>query len=221
MRFARWWRTVRCRSAWLLYLIIGLVMSVAYVFGQFVDLVSGAIGLGAVAALVVGPRWHRARPLRPWNLLSLAAALFLMGVLVRPWAVTQDGLAAFAADACTVPGYLLMIWALLLLIRARGLERHAVVDGLIIGIGAGLLSFLQLAVPAASVEGRGLAVSILAAVYPLFDVVLLLILLNLAFTTAAPPDELPAPRRDDDRCSWWATSPTRSSGRRASCSPHH
>ena len=186
MRLARWWQGAPLlRVAWLLYLVTGLLLSVVYIFGLFNDFISGVIGLGAVAALFGGPRWHRARPLRPWNLLGLAATLFLVGVLVRPWAVNQEGIAAYAADAFTVPGYLVMIWALVLLIWARGLERNAVVDGLLVGIGAGLASFLLLAVPAASVEGRATAVSILAAIYPLFDVVLLLILLNFGFTTAA------------------------------------
>jgi diguanylate cyclase (GGDEF)-like protein len=181
---------------WLVYLTVGVVASIAYAFSETVtaagdsaatpvnDIISTAIGLGAVVALFVGPRWHHARPLRAWTLLGAAAVVFLVGILVRPWAAAQTGIAAFAGDAFTVPGYLLMIAGLILLIRARGLERHAVADGLIVGVGAGLASFLLLAVPAASVPGRNLAVSILAAVYPLFDVALLLILLNLAFTTA-------------------------------------
>jgi diguanylate cyclase (GGDEF)-like protein len=181
---------------WLVYLTVGVVASIAYAFSETVtaagdsaatpvnDIISTAIGLGAVVAIFVGPRWHHARPLRAWTLLGAAAVVFLVGILVRPWAAAQTGIAAFAGDAFTVPGYLLMIAGLILLIRARGLERHAVADGLIVGVGAGLASFLLLAVPAASVPGRNLAVSILAAVYPLFDVALLLILLNLAFTTA-------------------------------------
>lgn len=184
------------RVVWLVYLTVGVVASIAYAFSETVtaagdsaatpvnDIISTAIGLGAVVAIFVGPRWHHARPLRAWTLLGAAAVVFLVGILVRPWAAAQTGIAAFAGDAFTVPGYLLMIAGLILLIRARGLERHAVADGLIVGVGAGLASFLLLAVPAASVPGRNLAVSILAAVYPLFDVALLLILLNLAFTTA-------------------------------------
>jgi diguanylate cyclase (GGDEF)-like protein len=173
------------RVAWLVYLLLGLVLSVAYVLGQFPDLVSSAVGLGAVTALVVGPRWHGAKPLRPWNLLALSATLFLLGIMLRPWAVNQDGIAEYAADTCTLPGYLVMIWALVLLIGKKGRERHAVADGLIIASGAGLIALLEFAIPAASVPGRDLGVSILAAVYPLLDVIVLLILINLAFTTAA------------------------------------
>jgi len=177
----------------MVYLCVGALATATYVFGGVLaagaspigDVTAFAVGVGAVVALFVGPHWHRASPLRPWNLLSSAAAVFLVGLLVRPWASEQSGLAIHAADVFTVSGYLLMIAALIMLIQARGLERHAVVDGLIVGIGAGLASLLLLALPAASIGGRPLSVSILAAIYPLFDTALLLILLNLAFTTDA------------------------------------
>ena len=160
MRLAQWRRDrPLMHAAWLIYLIVGLLLSVAYVLDHFADFISGAVGLGAVTALIVGPRWHGAKPLRPWNLLALAATLFLLGIVLRPWAVDQDGIAAYAADVCTVPGYLLMIWALVLLIGPKGRERHAVADGLIIGVGAGLVALLELAIPAASVEGRDVAVT--------------------------------------------------------------
>jgi hypothetical protein len=125
------------RNAWLVYLLLGLVATAIYALDLSPgvnDTVSSAIGLGAVLALAVGPRWHGATPLWPWILLSIAAGLFLVGVLVRPWAAAATGIAAFGADAFTVPGYLCMIVALVELILARGgLERHALIDGLIVG----------------------------------------------------------------------------------------
>jgi diguanylate cyclase (GGDEF)-like protein len=144
------------------------------------------VGVGTAVALVVGPRWHGAVPRHPWYLLSAASTLFLAGALTRPWAADRAGLWALAADAFTVPGYLLMIVGIGSLLRARGgLERHAVIDGLIVCLGAACVSVLLLAVPAASIEGRPPMVSALAGSYPIFDVVLLLLLVNLAFTTAA------------------------------------
>ena len=65
----------------------------------------------------------------------------------------------------------------------RGEKRHALIDGLIVGVGTGLAAALLFSVPAAGVEDRSAAISGLAFVYPLFDVVLVLLVINLAFTT--------------------------------------
>ena len=177
------------RVVWLIYLSLGVLAAIVYALDLSPaadNLSSAMIGLGAVAALVAGSRWHRAQPTRPWTLLSIAAGLFLVGMLVRPEAAGRSGIEAFAGDAFTVPGYILMIIALLGLIRARGgLERHAVTDGLIVGVGAFLASVLLLAVPAASISDRSASISVMAGIYPIFDVILLLLLVNLAFTTAA------------------------------------
>jgi diguanylate cyclase (GGDEF)-like protein len=144
------------------------------------------VGIGCVTALLVGPRWHRAEPRAAWSLLTAASAAFLVGALLRPWAVSQQGATVLVADAFTVPGYLFGVLWLVGLLRARGgVDRHAVVDGLIVCLGAGLAATLLLAVPAGSVAGRPAAVSTLAAIYPFFDVLVVLLLANLAFTTAA------------------------------------
>ncbi|MFC0530179.1 putative bifunctional diguanylate cyclase/phosphodiesterase [Phytohabitans kaempferiae] len=144
-----------------------------------------AIALGTVAALFAGPRWHRAQPRHPWQFLGAAGVLFLAGALIRPWSAERTGWAELLGDAFTVPGYLLMFLSLGGLLRARGgLQRHAVIDGLIVCVGAGLASALLLAAPAAAIDGRPQIVSVLAGLYPLFDVAFLLLLVNLAFTTA-------------------------------------
>jgi diguanylate cyclase (GGDEF)-like protein len=144
-----------------------------------------AVALGSAIALFTGPRHYGAEPRATWLLLGTASIACLIGAIVRPWAAVQTGPAALLADAFTVPGYLLMITGLVKLLRARGsIERHALVDGLIVCLGAGLASAVLLAIPAASIRGRAAAVSALAAVYPLFDVALVLLMVGLAFTTA-------------------------------------
>ncbi|MFV2109138.1 putative bifunctional diguanylate cyclase/phosphodiesterase [Micromonospora sp. LOL_015] len=142
-------------------------------------------GVGGALAVTLGPRWHRAQPRWAWRLLAVACVCFLTGALARPWAVEQDGPYALTADAATVPGYLFMLLGLAGLLRTRGrLPSHAVIDGLIVFIGAALCSVLLLAVPAGSITDRPALVSALAALYPIFDVILILLLVSLAFTTA-------------------------------------
>jgi diguanylate cyclase (GGDEF)-like protein len=142
-----------------------------------------AVALGAVAALQVGPRWHRVEPLRPWWLLSGASALFVLGALARPFA-SHAGL-MYLADAFTLPGYALMIAGLVGLMRGRGAaERHALIDGLIIWVGTAIPTLLYLSLPAASIVGGRAGISVTSGIYPLIDTVLVLLLVNLAFTTA-------------------------------------
>jgi diguanylate cyclase len=143
-----------------------------------------AVALGSAVALFTGPRHHGAEPLSTWLLFGTASVACVVGAVVRPWAAAQTGPAVLLADAFTIPGYLLMIGGLLKLLRARGgLQRHALIDGLIICLGAGLASALLLAMPAAAIRGRPAVVSALAGLYPLFDVVLVLLMAGLAFTT--------------------------------------
>ncbi|MFK3980878.1 putative bifunctional diguanylate cyclase/phosphodiesterase [Micromonospora sp. NPDC050397] len=173
----------------LTYLAAGTALAALYVadLAEWLSVVLLAlVGSGTAVALVMGPRWHRAAPRHPWHLLSAASVLFLVGVLIRPWATDRTGLSVLTADAFTVPGYLVLIAGIGGLLRARGgLQRHAVIDGLIVCLGAACASVLLLSMPAASMQGRPAMVSALAGAYPIFDVVLLLLLVNLAFTTAA------------------------------------
>jgi len=166
----------------------GVAASVLYVvIGS--DAVAGAAfaatALTAVAAALAAPRLHNVTPHYPWYLLGCAGATFLIGALLRPWSVERTGWQALLGDAFTVPGYLFMALFLAGLLLARGsVQRHAIIDGLIVCVGAGLATTLLLAIPAASIGGRPPVVSVLAGLYPLFDVVLVLLLVSLAFTTS-------------------------------------
>jgi diguanylate cyclase (GGDEF)-like protein len=172
----------------LAFLVLGVAAAVVYSLSLSPTITAGAfavVGLGTVAALVVGPSWQHAQPRRPWTLLAAACALFLIGALTRSWAAHHAGFAAFAADAFTLPGYVLVIIGLVQLLRARGsIERHAVIDGLIVWVGTAIVTLLWLALPAAEVPHRNLELSVTAGLYPLIDTVLVLLLANLAFTTA-------------------------------------
>jgi diguanylate cyclase (GGDEF)-like protein len=175
-------------AASVVLIALGAAAAVVYVLDLSAISTIGAfagVGIGSVVALVVGPRRNRAVIRRPWTLLAIAAAGFLVGAVVRPWAVAQPGAAALLADAFTVPGYVFCVLALVGLLNARrGLERHALIDGLIVGAGVGVVFAVLFSLPAASIEGRSAAVSALAAVYPFFDVILILVVASLAFTTA-------------------------------------
>lgn len=137
------------------------------------------VGLGAAVACLTAPRRWGARPAGAWPAVGAAALLFVTGVLLRPFVTAQPVI----ADAATVPGYVLLGIFFALLLRSRGgVQRHVVLDGLIVCLAGGLASALLLAAPAAAVPGRPPLEAVLAGLYPLFDVVLLALGINLTFT---------------------------------------
>jgi len=153
-----------------------------------VDLVAVAmIGIGTVGVCLVAPRRFAAEPRAAWPFMSVAALLFLVGVVVRPLVVSEP----LIADAFTVPGYVLLTVFFGILLRSRGsIARHSVLDGLMVCLAGGLASALLLAAPAAAIADRPAIESVLAGLYPLFDVVLLALVINLTFTVRTWPVSL-------------------------------
>jgi diguanylate cyclase len=180
--------TARSGRRVVVFAAVGMVCVLVYGFGGSPALAAaafGVVGIGGCVSMLAGPRLHRTAPDRPWRLIVSASALFLVGALVRPWAADQHGLTMAVADAFTLPGYGLLVGGIAALLRARNaIDRHALLDGLVICIGAGLVSMTAFALPAVRISDRPALVSALAGVYPLLDVALLLLLVNLAFTTA-------------------------------------
>jgi hypothetical protein len=177
---------------WRLFALGGVAATAVYLLdlSPAVDGVCALlIGGGTVAACTLGPRRLAAEPRHAWPLIGAASFAFLVGVILRP-IVTAAGL-PLIADAFTIPGYLLLCAFLILLLRARqSLEWHSVLDGLIVCLSGGLASTMLLALPAADITGRPAVVSMLAGLYPLFDVVVLMLVLGLTFTARTWPISL-------------------------------
>jgi diguanylate cyclase (GGDEF)-like protein len=169
--------------------VVGTAFTALYA-AQISDQISGlamlVIGGGTCVVQAIALRLNRPTDKTPWRLILAATVTFLIGVMLRPWAVTQTGPISLCADAFTMAGYLLLAVALLWFLReGGGLQRHALTDGIIVCFGAGLIATELLALPAARVGNRPVGISILAGLYPLYDVVLLLLVLNFSFSTAS------------------------------------
>jgi diguanylate cyclase (GGDEF)-like protein len=168
---------------------LGLLLSVIYALqlDPVVNaLCTGVVALGSLAFTIVGPNLHKPIPVLPWRLLACASVMFLGGVMIRPWSATQQGGAQWIADGFTLVGYALLVATLITLNRARGpLERHALADGIIVCLGAGLVTVVLFVMPAMEISTRPKIMSLVQGFYPLIDILLLLLLLNLAFTTAS------------------------------------
>jgi diguanylate cyclase (GGDEF)-like protein len=170
------------------FVLLGLVAASVYLAAPDTS-VSGlafvVVGLATAVTLALGPRLFRVQRRWPWRFLSAASVFFVVGAVLRPWAASRTGPEALLADAFTVPGYGLMFVGLAGFVRTRlGEKRHALIDGLLVVIGAAIVAALLFSLPAAGITDRSAAISGLAGVYPLFDVLLVLLVLNLAFATA-------------------------------------
>jgi diguanylate cyclase (GGDEF)-like protein len=184
------------RRRWRAFAGAGLVAIVLYIadVSSTVSMIAFVvIGVSTVWACFAGPRRFGAEPRSAWLLIGIGATLFLIGVVVRPWATARPAPWPLLSDAATIPGYVLLAIILIILLRSRqSVERHAVLDGLIVFGAAGLVSVLLLAVPAAAIQDRPAIESVLAGLYPLFDVIVLLLVINLTFTAATWPFSLVA-----------------------------
>jgi diguanylate cyclase (GGDEF)-like protein len=167
--------------------VAGVGVTLAVLYGaQLSQALSDAatlvIGVGTCVAQAIGLR--SAVDKRPWRLFLGASLSFLVGIVLRPWAVDQSGVLYYSGDVFTIAGYVMLALAFWALLSRLGLERHAVTDGVIVTIGAGLLAVELFALPAARLLNRPELLSVLAGLYPLLDVVILLLAINFGFSTA-------------------------------------
>ncbi|MFC7530709.1 putative bifunctional diguanylate cyclase/phosphodiesterase [Actinoplanes sp. GCM10030250] len=149
------------------------------------------LGVAGVTACFFGPRRWGAEPPTAWLMMGVSALFFLIGVLIRPTVTEMAMPAPLIADVASFSGYVLLAVFLSMLLRSRkSVDRHAIIDGLIVCLATGLTSTLLLALPAAQVANRPPALSIIQGLYPLLDVMVLLLIVNLTFTAKTWPISL-------------------------------
>ena len=142
------------------------------------------LALGTVGAVLVAPRLHHLRRALPWRLVAAGCVAFCVGATLRPLAQDAEGVVQALPDLFTVPGYVLTAAGMVTLfdLGLKALDVHAMADGVIVALGAAMVAVTFLALPAAQIPGRPAWLAVLAALYPVFDVLLLLILVQIAFT---------------------------------------
>ncbi|GIE74411.1 hypothetical protein Aph02nite_03610 [Actinoplanes philippinensis] len=182
------------RRLWQIMAAVGIIATTLYVLFPSTSLGDTAFALLAVtvmAACVIGPlRWD-AEPPSAWRAMAAAAIVFMIGVLIRPTVTEMAMPWPLLADIATFSGYVLLaVFVLILLKRRGGLDRHALLDGLTVCLSAGVASALLLALPAAEVPGRDALLSAIQGMYPLADVMVVLLMVNLTFTAKHWPVSL-------------------------------
>jgi diguanylate cyclase (GGDEF)-like protein len=142
-----------------------------------------AIGLSTAAAMVVGPRMNASPERTVWVMMLVVCGLFTAGPSVRALAEDAGSGLTSLPDAFLLPGYVIAIGALLRVMRLRGArDAEAVLDVVVVVVGAMLLSVSYVVAPAISHSELPVEKALLASVYPVLDVVLLALLAMLVFT---------------------------------------
>jgi diguanylate cyclase (GGDEF)-like protein len=178
------------RRGWRWYLLVGALAAAPIVvipdswwYTAWYD----AIGLSAVAAILVGVRGNRRHTRLTWYALAVGQLLFVVGDVLfdlheRVW---QTDAFPSVADGFYLSGYIPLTVGLMLLIRARtpGRDRASLIDATIIATGLGLLSWVFLMKPAATDSTLSVIGRIISVAYPAADVLLLALVARLLVGT--------------------------------------
>ncbi|MDX6212785.1 MAG: diguanylate cyclase [Frankiales bacterium] len=174
------------RIAWATFATT-VVATVAYLFvddatRSLILLVIALVGIVGVSA---GAAWIKPRTRWPWYAISAAGVFFLAGAILRSALTNPDGeLTSLVPDSFTLPGYLIFGFALVGLVRSRRANEDTatLTDAVVVGAAATLVALAFLVEPTlAQHTGTALLHSV-SAVYPPIDILLLLIIVQLAFT---------------------------------------
>jgi signal transduction histidine kinase len=143
-----------------------------------------ALGLSAVAALVIGVRRYRPRQPLAWFLLAGGLFMLVAGDTINysyEWVFLTEAPFPSSADVVYLTCFLLLAAGLLLLVRERtpGRDRTSLIDAIIIATGAGLLSWIFLIVPYVRAPDLTLLQRLVSIAYPVMDIVLLAVAVRL------------------------------------------
>jgi diguanylate cyclase (GGDEF)-like protein len=175
------------RTAWVFVgcCAIGLLL---YAVGPVV--LSGPLYLLVVIAgfvsVIVGTRRHLQRgQRRPWLALTAALAAFLIGMVARLVVPGASDLppprAALVPDALIVPGYLLMGYGFVDMLRRRRAadDDPARIDAFLVGLGVAFATWTFLIAPQMDAAAELTLSGLVNAFFPVVDVVLLVIVVQL------------------------------------------
>jgi diguanylate cyclase (GGDEF)-like protein/PAS domain S-box-containing protein len=166
------------------YLVANVPLVVLiFLLPQFHTFLWGSMGLGAVGAVIVGTVKNRPRYKLPWILIAIGMGTFISGD------ITYDILTRYlheidpfpsVADAFYLATYPLIAGGLFCLVRARCKEPDigALLDALIVALGAALMSWIYLIQPYVRSQ-ETLFVKSVSIAYPLGDLLFLCIITRL------------------------------------------
>ena len=171
--------------AWLLYGVLGAAVAVGHLFlpEPAQSVVYNAVGIAAVAAVLLGVRRWRPRLPAGWYLFCSGLLLTVVGEIAWDYyelVLGQDPFPSLA-DAFYLSGYPFMAVGLVFMIRARapGHDRAGLIDATIVAIGAGVLSWVFLIDPYVNDASVPLLERAISMAYPLGDLLLVAVAARL------------------------------------------
>jgi diguanylate cyclase (GGDEF)-like protein len=146
------------------------------------DVLYSVIGLGTVAAIVVGIRRNRPSNVVPWVLLAVGVLSWTLGDTI--WAgLVATGREPFpsVADVLYLVGYPLFAGCLFQMTRSRNPagDRTGALDAAIVGVVALFVLGVALIEPSIQAADGAVAEALVAAAYPVGDLLLLIQLVHL------------------------------------------
>ena len=147
--------------------------------------VFNAISISAVVAILVGVRLHRPKHVLPWYLFAVGQLLFTGADILTynypalfgtelPFPSIGDPL-YLAVYPCIAIGLIRIISS-----RSSGRDFGALIDGLLVAVGAATVSWQLLLEPIASAADSTIDQTLVALAYPALDLVLLTVVVRLA-----------------------------------------
>jgi diguanylate cyclase (GGDEF)-like protein/PAS domain S-box-containing protein len=171
----------------LIYLAGGVVTTVLYhVLGRPGPLFN-VISISSPIVIILAVRLWRPDARWPWYLFALGQALFVAGDVItynydRFFDCVECLPFPSIGDVFYLSVYPCLVFGILLLVRWRnpGGDRESVIDSLIVAIGIGTISWVFLLSPQAHDSTSNLIQKLTAMAYPVFDLVLLTVVVRLA-----------------------------------------
>jgi len=181
--------TSRASRPTFVYLAVGLAFATIYVFlpPSSQNVLSDAVGLSAVIAIVVGTKRNKPRRAFGWYAFAAGQLLFVVGDAT--WTYYEEILAIESpfpsvADVAYLLAYIPITLGLLAIVRARrpGRDTGSLIDAAIVTVAFGVGSWVFLIEPSIEADLTMTEYAVTIA-YPLADVLLIAVAAALAFGT--------------------------------------
>ncbi|WP_432492426.1 GGDEF domain-containing protein [Kineococcus auxinigenes] len=147
------------------------------------------IGFACAGLVVLGVHRNRPRGAAAWWLIAAGVGAWTLGDALYSYLELVLGISPFpsVADVSYLAAYPLLTAALWSFVRSRtgGRDREGVIDTAIISIGFALLSWIFLMQPTLADGSATVPTRVLAALYPVGDVLLLALLVRLFTSSGA------------------------------------
>ncbi|GIF17920.1 hypothetical protein Ate02nite_06500 [Paractinoplanes tereljensis] len=177
---------LRARFAWL-HVVAGLTLVTVYCLGPvWVQTPASVLAMaGGMTSLYLGPNHNlKAADRLPWKMVRIAGWLFIVATVIRALVPstmnTPPTAIALIPNSFIVPAYLCLGYAFLVMLRRRRAadDDPARIDAILVGLAAAFVTWTFVISPAVY-DSNLSGYQVLDALFPIFDVVMLILVAQL------------------------------------------